>query len=107
MVRLAMHKGFTATTVDQGTEFVSRDLDLWAHPRGVALDFSRTGKPADKAFIEAFNGRFRAGHWFLIPDAQKTLKDRRKYHNEERPHGTIGNKTPVSLPNHVGVTSPP
>jgi transposase InsO family protein len=42
--------------VDQGTEFVSRDLDLWAHKRGVTLDFSRPGKPTDNAFIEAFAG---------------------------------------------------
>jgi putative transposase len=45
--------------VDQGSEFVSRDLDLWAYARGVTLDFSRPGKPTDNAFIEAFNGRFR------------------------------------------------
>lgn len=45
--------------LDQGSEFVSRDLDLWAHTRGVVLDFSRPGKPTDNAFIEAFNGRFR------------------------------------------------
>jgi transposase InsO family protein len=30
---------------DQGTEFVSRDLDLWAYAKGVTLDFSRPGKP--------------------------------------------------------------
>jgi putative transposase len=30
--------------VDQGSEFVSRDLDLWAYARGVTLDFSRPGK---------------------------------------------------------------
>jgi putative transposase len=38
--------GLPATIqVDQGTEFVSRDLDLWAYQRGVTLDFSRPGKP--------------------------------------------------------------
>jgi putative transposase len=42
--------------VNQGTEFVSRDLDLWAYHRVVTLDFSRPGKPADNALIEAFNG---------------------------------------------------
>lgn len=42
--------------VDQGAEFVSRDLDLWAYSRGVTLDFSRPGKPTDNAFIEAFTG---------------------------------------------------
>ena len=30
--------------VDQGTEFVSRGIDLWAYPRGVTLDFSRPRK---------------------------------------------------------------
>ena len=55
--------------VDQGSEFVSRDLDLWAYANGVTLDFSRPGKPTDNAFIEAFNSRLRAEclntHWFL------------------------------------------
>jgi putative transposase len=55
--------------VDQGSKFVSRDLDLWAYANGVTLDFSRPGKPTDNAYIEAVNGRFRAeclnAHWFL------------------------------------------
>ena len=46
--------------VDQGSEFVSRDLDLWAYQRGVTLDFSRPGKPTDNAFIESFNGKLRS-----------------------------------------------
>ena len=46
-------------------------LDLWAYANDVILDFSRPGKPTDNAFIEAFNGRFRAeclnahSPWFL------------------------------------------
>ena len=75
--RVGRQVGFPATIrVDQGTEFVSRDLDLWAYQRDVTLDFSRPGKPTDNAFIEAFNGRFRAEclntHWFLsVADARK------------------------------------
>ncbi|KKN43960.1 hypothetical protein LCGC14_0698060 [marine sediment metagenome] len=66
--------------VDQGTEFVSRDLHLWAYTRGVTLDFSRPGKPTDNAYIEGFNGRFRAGclnlHWFLtLADAAEKSED--------------------------------
>ena len=62
--------------VDQGSEFVSRDLDLWAYAKGVTLDFSRPGKPTDNAFIEAFNSRVRAeclnAHWFLtLADAAR------------------------------------
>ncbi len=48
-----------AIRVDQGSEFVSRDLDLWAYQNNVTLDFSRPGKPTDNAFIEALNGRLR------------------------------------------------
>ena len=55
--------------VDQGGEFIARDLDLWAYTRGVTLDFSRPGEPTDNAFIVSFNGRFRAEclnqHWFM------------------------------------------
>jgi putative transposase len=98
--------------VDQGSEFVSRDLDLWAYAKGVTLDFSRPGKPTDNAFIEAFNGRLRAeclnAHWFLtLADAREKLEDWRKYYNEDRPHGAIGNKPPVSLMTPTGASSPP
>jgi len=31
--------------VDNGSEFVSRDLDLWAYVHGVTLDFSRPASP--------------------------------------------------------------
>jgi putative transposase len=70
--RICRQTGYPKTIrVDQGSEFISRDMDLWAYQRGVALDFSRSGKPTDNAFIEAFNGRFRAEclnqHWFLTP----------------------------------------
>ncbi|NLR73511.1 transposase family protein, partial [Novosphingobium sp. ERN07] len=38
--------------VNNGSEFVSRDMDLWAYPRGVTLDFSRPGKPTDTDVVE-------------------------------------------------------
>jgi len=110
--RVCNEVGFPATIrVDQGSEFVSRDLDLWAYQRGVTLDFSRPGKPTDNAYIEAFNGRFRAeclnAHWFLsLADAQKKVEDWRRYYNEERPHGAIGNRPPILLQKHVGASSP-
>jgi putative transposase len=46
--------------VDNGPEFISKELDLWAWLHGVELDFSRPGKPTDNAFAESFNGKFRA-----------------------------------------------
>ena len=46
--------------VDNGPEFISKALDLWAYLNGVILDFARPGKPTDNAFIGSSNGSFRA-----------------------------------------------
>ncbi len=40
-----------------GSEFISRDLDLRAYHKGVVLDFSRAGKPTDNSWIESFKGK--------------------------------------------------
>ena len=98
--------------VDQGSEFVSRDLDLWAYAHNVTLDFSRPGKPTDNAFIEAFNSKVRSeclnAHWFMsLDDARSKLEDWRRYYNEERPHSGIGQMTPILLRNPNGESSPP
>ena len=51
--RVCARVGYPRTIrVDQGSEFVSRDLDLWAYMRGVTLDFSRPGKPTDTDVVE-------------------------------------------------------
>lgn len=62
--------GFPRTIrVDRGSEFISKDLDLWAYRRSVILDLSRPGKPTDNAYIESLNGKFRTEglnvHWFV------------------------------------------
>ncbi len=48
--RVCRTAGYPKTIrVEQGSEFVSRDMDLWACQRGGVLDFSRPGKPTDNA----------------------------------------------------------
>jgi putative transposase len=74
--------------------------------------FSRPGKrlttPLSKHSTAAFRAKCLNAHWFLIlADAQKKLEDWRKYYNEERPHGAIGQKPPITLLNHDGAASPP
>ena len=86
--------------VDNGPEFISKSLDLWAYWNGVTLDFSRPGKPTDNAFIESFNGTVREEclnqHWFLsLEDAQEKLEAWRRDYNEERPHSSLKNQTPL------------
>jgi putative transposase len=85
--------------VDNGPEFISKDVDLWAYWNHVTLDFSRPGKPTDNAYIESFNGRFRQEclneHWFLsLDDAREKVEAWRRDYNEERPHSALGNATP-------------
>lgn len=102
----------TPNLVDQGSEFVSRDLDLWAYQKGVILDFSRPGKPTDNAFIESFNGKFRAEclntHRFMSLDHARTkMEDWRRDYNEVRPHSAIGNNPPIALMNGSGNAQSP
>jgi putative transposase len=54
---------------------VARSRFVGLH-KGVVLDFSRPGKPTDNAFIEAFNGRFRAE--CLNPHSFMSLEDARQ-----------------------------
>jgi putative transposase len=111
--RVGRQVGFPeAIRVDQGSEFVSRDLDLWAYQRSITLDFSRPGKPTDNAFIESFNGKFRTeclnAHWFMsLDDARRKCEAWRRDYNEERPHSAIGNKAPIELIERSVAHGPP
>jgi putative transposase len=87
--------------VDNGPEFISKEVDLWAYAHGVVLDFSRPGKPTDNAFIESFNSHFRQEclneHWFLsLEDATEKIETWRSHYNEQRPHSSLGYQTPVA-----------
>jgi putative transposase len=87
--------------VDNGSEFISKALDKWAYENGVILDFSRPGKPTDKAFIESFNGSFRDEclnvNWFLsLEDAKEKITAFKEEYNHFRPHSALGNLTPIA-----------
>ena len=88
--------------VDNGSEFISKSLDLWAYMNGVKLDFSRPGKPTDNSFVESFNGKFREeflnASWFLtLEEAKAKCEAWRREYNKVRPHSSIGNQTPAEL----------
>ena len=66
--------------VDQRSQFTSKERDPWACANGIALDFSRPGKPTDNAYVESFNATVRleclGRHWFLDLDVPaKRLKN--------------------------------
>ena len=93
--------------LDNGPEFIGKELDLWAFLHDVTLDFSRPGKPTDNAFIESLNGKFRAeclnAHWFMsLDEARRKCEAWRRDYNEVRPHSAIGNKVPITLHRATG-----
>ncbi len=93
---LVEHVAPGAVRVDNGPEFISKDLDLWGYWNKVKLDFSRPGKPTDNAFIESFNARFRMEclheHWFLtLDDARGKMESCRRDYNEWRPYSSLDN----------------
>ena len=107
----AAHGVPEAIQVDNGPEFISRDLDLWAYCSKVKLDFSRPGKPTDNATIESFNARFRQeclnSHWFLsLADAREKIEAWRQDYNEERPHSSLGNMAPAVFAARHGPAAP-
>ena len=111
--RVTAEHGFpNSIRVDNGPEFISKDLDLWAYTNGVTLDFSRPGKPTDNSFVEAFNGKVRAEcidqNWFLsLDDARVKCETFRHDYNHVRPHSSIGFKTPVEFMKSIGSPNQP
>src|ERR1700733_730780 len=76
---------------NNGSEFTSQAMDLWTYGNRAGIDFSRASKPTDDAFVESFNGTWRAecldAHWFTtITKAKQLIEAWRREYNESRPH---------------------
>ena len=87
---------------DNGPEFTSLALDRWADHRHLKLWFIQPGKPQQNAFIESFNGKFRDeclnDHLFYdLADAQTKIEAWRIDYNENRPHRSLGQRTPAEF----------
>ena len=102
MERLKYQRGILPKRikVNNGPEFISKQLDKWAYENDVILDFSRPGKSTDNAFIESFNGSFRDEclnvNWFLsLDDAKEKIEAFKDDYNHFRPHSALGNLPPV------------
>ena len=108
--RIKTHRGVPKMLYgDNGSEFSSQAMDLWAYQNGVRIAFSRPGKPTDNAFVESFNGTFRSecldAHWFMtMAEARQIVEAWRKEYNESRPHRALGERTPNEFANEVAGT---
>ena len=88
-----------AIRCDNGPELTSRHFLAWCIERQIELLHIQPGKPTQNARIESFHGRMReeclAVSWFQnLFDARRKVAAWRKEYNEERPHSSLGYKTP-------------
>ena len=101
--QLAQTRGLPHGIVcDNGPEFASQALDVWAHERGLKLLFIAPGKPVQNAYVESFNGRLRDEclneHWFTsLTDARSTIERWRQDYNAVRPHSSLADRTPAAF----------
>lgn len=87
-------------TTDNGPELTSKAFTEWGTRNRVSVRYSRPGKPTDNPFIESFNARLRAecaDLWWTqsIGEANQLLAMWRDRYNNERPHRSIGRRTPA------------
>ena len=98
--RLALIRGLPRVIrTDNGPEFISKAMTIWAHDRGVDLRLIQPGKPNQNAYVESFNGRLRDEclneHLFTsLLQARTVIETWRREYNEERPKKALGGMTP-------------
>jgi putative transposase len=79
---------------DNGSEFISKEMDRWANENNVTMDKSRPGITTDNPFGESLNGSFRDeclnAHWFLsLEDAVMKIEAWRTEYNHYRSHSSL------------------
>jgi putative transposase len=100
MERLTAERGLPESiTTDNGGEFTGKAMETWADQTGVKLDFIRPGRPVENGYIESFNGRLRdeclnGEIFFGLADAREKIEAWRRDYNEQRPHSSLGDRTP-------------
>jgi putative transposase len=108
---VARHGHPQRIVMDNGPEFTGKALDRWAYEHRVDLAFIEPGKPVQNAFVESFNGTCRDEclneNWFLsLADARTIIENWRIDYNEQRPHSSLGRRTPSEFATAIQTTTP-
>lgn len=87
---------------DNGSEFTAETVRAWLADRKVGPAFIPPGQPWKNGFIESFHDKFRdeclQREWFSsLLDAQVVIADWRLHYNTQRPHSSLGYKTPAAF----------
>ena len=96
-----------AIRCDNGPELTSRHFLAWCVERQIELVYIQPGKPTQNAHVESFHGRLReeclAVSWFQnLFDARRKIAAWRIEYNEERPHSSLGYRTPKEFAAQAG-----
>ncbi len=88
-----------AIRCDNGPELTSRHFLAWCVEQQIELVHIQPGKPTQNAHVESFHGRLREEclnvNWFQnLFDARRKIAAWRIEYNEERPHSSLGYRTP-------------
>ncbi len=88
--------------VDNGPEFIARNMHRWCEQHQIELKFIQKGKPTQNGYVERFNRTYRTE--VLDRYAFDDLQQARLYtqawmwvYNNERPHSSFGYLTPNEL----------
>jgi putative transposase len=84
---------------DNGPEFVSRAVLKWLQQEGIETAHIEPGKPWQNGTAESLNGKFRdeclSMEWFRSrAEARVIIESWRRHYNEDRPHSSLGYRTP-------------
>jgi putative transposase len=91
-----------AIRCDNGPELTSRHFLAWALESNIELRHIQPGKPTQNAQVEAFHGRLREEclqmNWFInLFDARRKITAWKQDYNEQRPHSSLGYRTPAEF----------
>ena len=87
---------------DNGPEFVAYEIQDWLKGRSVKTMYIKPGSPWENGHIESFHGKLRdellnREIFGTLLEAKVVLEGWRCEYNEERPHSSLGNDTPVAF----------
>ncbi len=87
---------------DNGSEFIAHIVQAWLAGRWFKSHFIAPGSPWQNGFRESFHSRFRDEFlsrtvFFSIKGAKVLIESWRKEYNTERPHQSLGYKTPENI----------
>lgn len=89
-----------AIRVDNGPEYISATLQVWAAQRGIELMYIQPGKPQQNAYVERYNRTVRQ-EWlgqYLFDTLEQVQEHATRWlwsYNNERPNMGIGGITPA------------